>query len=223
MAIPGNATIPRDRLSSLPVSRSISPSPSAILERRDVKPDEDMSSKNLVMFRNEGFYADPYLYHEGRMSIASSHGGHPLDVPDHVIAYHRTAIRSASAYCSPSLQAEMHMEQSLYRQKSRKYPDSHLPTLGSKTPPASPHRVGDLRMIDLHPHLNTHGPPHTLQPDRASPSRQSFKKEPGTLVYIEKPRNTSGLSSLVDLGPPLVEKQGFAYSTTTIPKDRETR
>uniref|UniRef100_A0A8C6N0M1 Enhancer trap locus 4 n=1 Tax=Mus spicilegus TaxID=10103 RepID=A0A8C6N0M1_MUSSI len=223
MAIPGNATIPRDRLSSLPVSRSISPSPSAILERRDVKPDEDMSSKNLVMFRNEGFYADPYLYHEGRMSIASSHGGHPLDVPDHVIAYHRTAIRSASAYCSPSLQAEMHMEQSLYRQKSRKYPDSHLPTLGSKTPPASPHRVGDLRMIDLHPHLNTHGPPHTLQPDRASPSRQSFKKEPGTLVYIEKPRNTSGLSSLVDLGPPLVEKQGFAYSTATIPKDRETR
>ncbi|XP_052585418.1 sickle tail protein homolog isoform X14 [Peromyscus californicus insignis] len=222
MAIPGNATIPRDRLSSLPVSRSISPSPSAILERRDVKPDEDMSSKNLVMFRNEGFYADPYLYHEGRMSIASSHGGHPLDVPDHVIAYHRTAIRSASAYCNPSLQAEMHMEQSLYRQKSRKYPDSHLPTLGSKTPPASPHRVGDLRMIDMHPHLNAHGPPHTLQPDRASPSRQSFKKEPGTLVYIEKPRNAPGLSSLVDLGPPLVEKQVFAYSTATIPKDRET-
>ncbi|XP_051061647.1 sickle tail protein homolog isoform X3 [Phodopus roborovskii] len=222
MAIPGNATIPRDRLSSLPVSRSISPSPSAILERRDVKPDEDMSSKNLVMFRNEGFYADPYLYHEGRMSIASSHGGHPLDVPDHVIAYHRTAIRSASAYCNPSLQAEMHMEQSLYRQKSRKYPDSHLPTLGSKTPPASPHRVGDLRMIDMHPHLNAHGPPHTLQPDRVSPSRQSFKKEPGTLVYIEKPRNAPGLSSLVDLGPPLVEKQVFAYSTATIPKDRET-
>ncbi|XP_050008600.1 sickle tail protein homolog isoform X14 [Alexandromys fortis] len=222
MAIPGNATIPRDRLSSLPVSRSISPSPSAILERRDVKPDEDMSNKNLVMFRNEGFYADPYVYHEGRMSIASSHGGHPLDVPDHVIAYHRTAIRSASAYCNPSLQAEMHMEQSLYRQKSRKYPDSHLPTLGSKTPPASPHRVGDLRMIDMHPHLNAHGPPHTLQPDRASPSRQSFKKEPGTLVYIEKPRNAPGLSGLVDLGPPLVEKQVFAYSTATIPKDRET-
>uniref|UniRef100_A0A8C2VYN5 KIAA1217 n=2 Tax=Chinchilla lanigera TaxID=34839 RepID=A0A8C2VYN5_CHILA len=221
MVVPGNATIPRDRLSSLPVSRSISPSPSAILERRDVKPDEDMSGKNLAMYRNEGFYVDPYLYHEGRMSIASSHGGHPLDVPDHIIAYHRTAIRSASAYCNPSLQAEMHMEQSLYRQKSRKYPESHLPTLGSKTPPASPHRVGDLRMMDLH--HNAHGPPHTLQPDRASPSRQSFKKEPGTLVYIEKPRNTPGLSGIVDLGPPLVEKQVFAYSTATIPKDRETR
>ncbi|KAG3257624.1 hypothetical protein H1C71_027391 [Ictidomys tridecemlineatus] len=223
MVVPGNATIPRDRLSSLPVSRSISPSPSAILERRDVKPDEDMSSKNIAMYRNEGFYADPYLYHEGRMSIASSHGGHPLDVPDHIIAYHRTAIRSASAYCNPSMQAEMHMEQSLYRQKPRKYPDSHLPTLGSKTPPASPHRVSDLRMIDMHAHHNAHGPPHTMQPDRASPSRQSFKKEPGTLVYFEKPRNTPGLSGIVDLGPPLVEKQVFAYSTATIPKDRETR
>nr|XP_035108732.2 sickle tail protein homolog isoform X19 [Callithrix jacchus] len=222
IVVPGNATIPRDRLSSLPVSRPISPSPSAILERRDVKPDEDMSGKNIAMYRNEGFYADPYLYHEGRMSIASSHGGHPLDVPDHIIAYHRTAIRSASAYCNPSMQAEMHMEQSLYRQKSRKYPDSHLPTLGSKTPPASPHRVSDLRMIDMHAHYNAHGPPHTMQPDRVSPSRQAFKKEPGTLVYIEKPRSAPGLSSLVDLGPPLVEKQVFAYSTATIPKDRET-
>ncbi|XP_045869769.1 sickle tail protein homolog isoform X5 [Meles meles] len=222
MVVPGNATIPRDRLSSLPVSRSISPSPSAILERRDVKPDEDMSGKNIAMYRNEGFYTDPYLYHEGRMSIASSHGGHPLDVPDHIIAYHRTAIRSASAYCNPSLQAEMHMEQSLYRQKSRKYPESHLPTLGSKTPPASPHRVSDLRMIDMHAHHNAHGPPHTLQPERASPSRQTFKKEPGTLVYIEKPRTTPGLASIVDFGPPLVEKQVFAYSTATIPKDRET-
>nr|XP_009456362.2 sickle tail protein homolog isoform X31 [Pan troglodytes] len=222
MVVPGNATIPRDRISSLPVSRPISPSPSAILERRDVKPDEDMSGKNIAMYRNEGFYADPYLYHEGRMSIASSHGGHPLDVPDHIIAYHRTAIRSASAYCNPSMQAEMHMEQSLYRQKSRKYPDSHLPTLGSKTPPASPHRVSDLRMIDMHAHYNAHGPPHTMQPDRASPSRQAFKKEPGTLVYIEKPRSAAGLSSLVDLGPPLMEKQVFAYSTATIPKDRET-
>ncbi|XP_058914091.1 sickle tail protein homolog isoform X20 [Kogia breviceps] len=222
IVVPGNATIPRDRLSSLPVSRSISPSPSAILERRDVKPDEDVSAKSLAMYRNEGFYADPYLYHEGRMSIASSHGGHPLDVPDHVIGYHRAAVRSASAYCSPSLQAEMHMEQSLYRQKSRKYPESLLPTLGSKTPPASPHRVSDLRMVEMHGLHNAHGPSHTMQSDRVSPSRQAFKKEPGTLVYIEKPRTTPGLSGIVDLGPPLVEKQVFAYSTSTIPKDRET-
>nr|XP_020833935.1 sickle tail protein homolog isoform X6 [Phascolarctos cinereus] len=223
MVVPGNATIPRDRLSSMPVSRSISPSPSAILERRDVKPDEDLSSKSIALFRNEGLYADPFLFHEGRMSIASSHGGHPLDVPDHVIAYHRTAIRSASAYCNPSLQAEMHLEQSLYRQKSRKYPDSHLPTLGSKTPPASPHRVSDIRMIDMLPHHNAHIPPHAMQLDRASPSRQSFKKELGTTVYIEKPRNPAVLTGVVDIGPPLTEKQIFGYGTMTSPKDKETR
>ncbi|XP_068942416.1 sickle tail protein homolog isoform X15 [Petaurus breviceps papuanus] len=222
MVVPGNATIPRDRLSSMPVSRSISPSPSAILERRDVKPDEDLSGKSIALFRNEGLYADPFLFHEGRMSIASSHGGHPLDVPDHVIAYHRTAIRSASAYCNPSLQAEMHLEQSLYRQKSRKYPDSHLPTLGSKTPPASPHRVSDIRMIDMLPHHNAYIPPHGMQPDRASPSRQSFKKELGTTVYIEKPRNPPVLAGMVDMGPPLTEKQIFGYSTMTSPKDKET-
>ncbi|XP_045139457.1 sickle tail protein homolog isoform X2 [Echinops telfairi] len=222
MAVPGNATIPRDRLSSLPVSRSISPSPSAILERRDVKPDEDLGGKNAALYRGEGFYGDPYLYHEGRMSIASSHSGHPLDVPDHIIAYHRTAIRSASAYCGPALPAELHVEQSLYRQKSRKYLESHLPTLGAKTPPASPHRVGDLRMMDLHPLAGAHGQAHTLQPERASPSRQAFKKEPGTLVYIEKPRSSAGLAGMVDLGPSLLEKQVFAYSTATMPKDRET-
>ncbi|XP_043824340.1 sickle tail protein homolog isoform X4 [Dromiciops gliroides] len=223
MVVPGNATIPRDRLSSMPVSRSISPSPSAILERRDVKPDEDLSGKSIALFRNEGLYADPFLFHEGRMSIASSHGGHPLDIPDHVIAYHRTAIRSASAYCNPSLQAEMHLEQSLYRQKSRKYPDSHLPTLGSKTPPASPHRAADIRMIDMLPHHNAHIPPHAIQPDRASPSRQSFKKELGTTLYIEKPRNPPVLTGMVDMGPSLTEKQMFAYSTMTSPKDKETR
>ncbi|KAM8979937.1 sickle tail protein homolog isoform X10 [Sarcophilus harrisii] len=219
MAVPGNATIPRDRLSSVPASRSISPSPSAILERRDVKPDEDLSAKSLALFRNEGLYADPFLFHEGRMSIASSHGGHPLEVPDHVIAYHRTAIRSASAYCSPALQAEMHLEQSLYRQKARKYPDSHLPTLGAKTPPASPHRAGDVRMLDMLPH---HLPPHALQPERASPSRQSFKKELGATVYLEKPRNPPGVAGMADLGPPLMEKQIFGYSTMTSPKDKET-
>ncbi|KAM4828662.1 sickle tail protein homolog isoform 2-T2 [Thomomys bottae] len=214
MVIPGNATIPRDRLSSLPVSRSISPSPSAILERRDVKPDEDLSGKTLALYRNESFYADPYLFHEGRMSIASSHGGHPLDVPDHVVAYHRAAVRSASAYGSPALHAEVHLEQSLYRPKPRKHPDSHLPTLGSRTPPASPHRVGDLRMIDLHPHNHA--------PERASPSRQPFKKEPGAVVYVEKPRGAPGFPGTGELGPPMLEKQVYAYSTATVPKDRDT-
>ncbi|XP_010021039.1 PREDICTED: sickle tail protein homolog [Nestor notabilis] len=222
MGVPGNATIPRDRLSSVPASRSISPSPSAILERRDVKPDEDMSNKNLALIRNEGLYGDPYLFHEGRMSLAAPHSGHPLDVPDHIIAYHRSAMRSSSTYCNPSMQPEM-LEQSLYRQKSRKYPESHLPTLGSKTPPASPHRVADMRMIDIHPHHSAHIPPHTIQPDRSSPSRQSFKKEPGPPMFVDaKARSTLGHPGMAEAVPSPVDKQAFGYGSPAMPKDKET-
>ncbi|NXV11509.1 SKT protein, partial [Cepphus grylle] len=220
MGVPGNATIPRDRLSSVPASRSISPSPSAILERRDVKPDEDMSNKNLALMRNEGLYGDPYLFHEGRMSVAAPHSGHPLDAPDHIVAYHRSAMRSSSTYCNPSMQPEM-LEQSLYRPKSRKYPESHLPTLGSKTPPASPHRVADMRMIDIHPHHSAHILPHTIQPDRSSPSRQSFKKEPGPPVFVDaKARSALGMAEAV---PSPVDKQAFGYGSPAMPKDKETR
>ncbi|XP_064491640.1 sickle tail protein homolog isoform X17 [Pseudopipra pipra] len=223
MGVPGNATIPRDRLSSMPASRSISPSPSAILERRDVKPDEDMSSKNLTLIRNEGLYGDPYLFHEGRMSVAAPHSGHPLDVPDHIVAYHRSAMRSSSTYCNPSMQPEM-LEQSLYRQKSRRYTESHLPTLGSKTPPASPHRVADMRMVDIHPHHGTHIPHHTIQPDRSSPSRQSFKKEPGPPVFVDaKARNAVGLPGMAEAMPSPADKQAFGYGSPTMPKDKETR
>ncbi|NWX52789.1 SKT protein, partial [Steatornis caripensis] len=223
MGVPGNATIPRDRLSSVPASRSISPSPSAILERRDVKPDEDMSNKNLALIRNEGLYGDPYLFHEGRMSVSAPHSGHPLDVPDHIVAYHRSAMRSSSTYCNPSMQPEM-LEQSLYRQKSRKYAESHLPTLGSKTPPASPHRVADMRMIDIHPHHGVHIPPHTIQPDRSSPSRQSFKKEPGPPVFVDaKARSALGHPGMAEVVSSPVDKQAFGYGSPAMPKDKETR
>ncbi|XP_066172312.1 sickle tail protein homolog isoform X7 [Sylvia atricapilla] len=221
MGVPGNATIPRDRLSGVSASRSISPSPSAILERRDVKPDEDMSSKSLTLMRNESLYGDPYLFHEGRMSVAAPHG-HPLDVPDHIVAYHRSAMRSSSTYCNPSMQPEM-LEQSLYRQKSRKYAESHLPTLGSKTPPASPHRVADMRMIDIHPHHGPHIPAHTIQPDRSSPSRQSFKKEPGPPVFVDaKARSAVGLPGMAEAMPSSLDKQAFGYGSPTMPKDKET-
>ncbi|XP_067147894.1 sickle tail protein homolog isoform X5 [Apteryx mantelli] len=223
LGVPGNATIPRDRLSSLPASRSISPSPSAILERRDVKPDEDMSNKNLALIRNEGLYGDPYLFHEGRMSVAAPHPGHPLDVPDHIVAYHRGTMRSSSTYCNPSMPPEM-LEQSLYRQKSRKYPESHLPTLGSKTPPASPHRAADVRMVDVHPHHNAHVPPHAIQPDRSSPGRQSFKKEPGPPMFAEaKARSALGLPGMAEAAPSPADRQAFGYGSPAMPKDKETR
>ncbi|XP_034005015.1 sickle tail protein homolog isoform X5 [Trematomus bernacchii] len=173
--LPGTATIPRERLPNAS-PRSISPCPSAILERRDVKPDEDRGGKSHSLSRgNEGLYADPYLLQDGRMA----HGPHPnpgSDVPDHGMGgFHRASIRSTGSYSGPSPTDSME-HPSLYRQKSR---NSQLPTLGSKTPPPSPHRMAEVRMIDIHgghphgppPHgMPIHGmPPHGMPPHGMPP------------------------------------------------------
>ncbi|XP_049912163.1 sickle tail protein isoform X14 [Epinephelus moara] len=229
-SIPGNATIPRDRLSNAnPPARSISPCPSAILERRDVKPDGDMGNKSHSLSRgNEGLYADPYLLQEGRMTIATAHGPHPnpgLDGPDHGMAgFHRASIRSTSSYGGPS-PTDTIDHPSLYRQKSR---NSQLPTLGSKTPPPSPHRMAEVRMIDIHggpphggpphgvpPHgVPPHGvPPHGVPMERSSPVRQSFRKED---VAGTKPRNNMGSPVVSDL-------QGHLQGPIPAAADHQTR
>ncbi|MBN3282172.1 SKT protein, partial [Polyodon spathula] len=227
MALPGSATIPRDRLSSVPPSRSISPSPSAILERRDVKPDEDMSNKSVPLMRSEGLYADPYMHHEGRLSIASSHSGHPGDIQDHSMGYHRGSIRSTGSYSSATMATEMMEHHTVYRQKSRKYTDSHLPTLGSKTPPPSPHRITDMRMMDIHTTQNAHVPPlQTVQLDRSSPVRHSFKKESGTSVAIETvsmARSPMTSPVVFDLAPGPGDKPLLGHGPPPSPSDPKTR
>ncbi|XP_061778250.1 sickle tail protein isoform X6 [Nerophis ophidion] len=183
-SLPGNGTTPRERLSTAnPPTRSISPCPSAILERRDVKPDGDMSGKTHSLSRgNEGLYADPFLLQEGRMSMAVAHGPHPSpghDCPDHGMpGFHRASIRSTGSYSGPSPTDSID-HPSLYRQKSR---NSQLPTLGSKTPPPSPHRMGDVRIIDIH---------GGVPMERSSPVRQSFKKDDVTGAKL---RNNTGSS-----------------------------
>uniref|UniRef100_A0A8C6M6U9 Actin interacting protein 3-like C-terminal domain-containing protein n=1 Tax=Nothobranchius furzeri TaxID=105023 RepID=A0A8C6M6U9_NOTFU len=173
---PGSATIPRDRLSNAnPQVRAISPCPSAILERRDVKPDENLGGKSHSLTRgNEGLYADPYLLQEGRIGMAAAHGPHPgpgLDNADHGMGgFHRASIRSTGSYGGPSPTDPMD-HPSLYRQKSR---NSQLPSLGSKTPPPSPHRMTEVRVIDIQgipphgmppPGVPPHGvPPHGMPP-----------------------------------------------------------
>uniref|UniRef100_A0A8C3AYU3 Actin interacting protein 3-like C-terminal domain-containing protein n=1 Tax=Cyclopterus lumpus TaxID=8103 RepID=A0A8C3AYU3_CYCLU len=205
-SIPGNGTIPRDRLSNAnPPARSISPCPSAILERRDVKPDEDRGGKSHSLSRgNEGLYADPYLLQEGRISMATAHGPHPspgLDGPDHGMGgFHRASIRSTSSYSGPSPTDTMD-HPSLYRQKSR---NSQLPTLGSKTPPPSPHRMTEVRMIDIHG-----GPPH----GGSSPVRQSFRKEE---VAGTKPRSNMGSPVVPDL-------QGHLQGPIPVASEHQTR
>ncbi|XP_029935020.1 sickle tail protein homolog isoform X3 [Myripristis murdjan] len=214
-SIPGSATIPRDRLSNAnPPARSVSPCPSAILERRDVKPDEDMGGKSHSLSRgNEGLYADPYLLQEGRMSLVTAHGGHPapgLDGSDHGLGgYHRASIRSTGSYSGPSPTDSMD-HPSLYRQKSR---NSQLPTLGSKTPPPSPHRMAEVRMIDIHGGPPHGVPPHGVPLERSSPVRQSFRKEE---VAGTKPRNNMASPVVSDL-------QGHLQGPIPATSDPQTR
>ncbi|XP_035765504.1 sickle tail protein isoform X13 [Neolamprologus brichardi] len=201
-SLPGSATIPRDRISNAnPPARSNSPCPSAILERRDVKPDEDLAGKSHTLSRgNEGLYADPYLLQEGRMGIAAAHGPHPspgLDGPEHAMGgFHRASIRSTSSYGGPS-PTDTIDHPSLYRQKSR---NSQLPTLGSKTPPPSPHRMTEVRMIDIHGGPPHGMPSHSVTMERSSPVRQSFRKEE---VTGTKPRNSMGSPVVPDLQGPI--------------------
>lgn len=217
---PGSATIPRDRISNAnPAARSISPCPSAILERRDVKPDQDLGGKSHTLTRgNEGLYADPYLLQEGRISMAAGHGPHGspgLDGPEHSMGgFHRASIRSTSSYGGPSPTDSLD-HSPLYRQKSR---NSQLPTLGSKTPPPSPHRMTEVRMIDIHnipPHaVPPHtAPPHAVSLERGSPVRQSFRKEE---VAATKPRNSMG-------SPVVPDPQGHSQGPPPAPRDQETR
>ncbi|KAI4887294.1 hypothetical protein NFI96_030153 [Prochilodus magdalenae] len=168
----GSATLPRERLSSAPPARSVTPCSSAILERRDVKPDEDLGP-------------NPYSSAETRLSLASSQ-----DVPD-------GAVFLPHRY-SDVPDAPQH---SLYRQKSRKYSDNqHVVPLGPKTPPPSPHRVGDVRMIDVHPGQNTHMLAQTVE--RASSVRRSFRKDSnGTMEAVGRVKGNMGSPVFVDLPP----------------------
>uniref|UniRef100_A0A665X5T4 Si:ch211-285f17.1 n=1 Tax=Echeneis naucrates TaxID=173247 RepID=A0A665X5T4_ECHNA len=214
-SIPGSATIPRDRLSTAnPPARAISPCPSAILERRDVKPDEDMGGKSHSLSRgNEGLYADPYLLQEGRINMAAAHGPHPgpgLDGPEHGMGgFHRASIRSTGSYSGPS-PTDTIDHSTLYRQKSR---NSQLPTLGSKTPPPSPHRMAEVRMIDIHGGPPHGVPPHGVPIERGSPVRQSFRKEE---VTGTKPRSNMGSPVVSDI-------QGHLQGPIPPANDHQTR
>ncbi|NXY00554.1 SRCN1 inhibitor, partial [Centropus bengalensis] len=184
-----------ERLSSLPPAPGVSPSPSAILERRDVKPDEDLAGKNVVLVKNEGLYADPYgMVHEGRLSITSTQSlagmGDPFGYSGGL--YKRGSVRSLSTYSAAALQTEL--EDSLYKPNAPIYSDTYGPGLGFRMPPSSPQKMADGRLVDVQPGQSPHSP-YSGPPSRSSPVRQSFRKDSCSSVFMEspvnKPRNPS--------------------------------
>lgn len=170
------------------VNAALSPSPSAILERRDVKPDEEVSAKNLALMKNDGLYADPYsLMHEGRLSIASTQSlatiGDPFNFPVSTGLYRRGSVRSLSTYSAAALQGDL--EDSLYKPGSSLYSDTYSSAtlgMGFRMPPSSPQKINDMHMRDRDSYSSS--------PSRASPVRQTFRKDStSSSVFVESPKS----------------------------------
>ncbi|XP_069093589.1 SRC kinase signaling inhibitor 1 isoform X1 [Pleurodeles waltl] len=215
-----------ERHSNLPPPQGVSPSPSAILERRDVKPDEDLANKNVVLVKNEGLYADPYgMVHEGRLSISSTQSlagmGDPFSYPGGL--YKRGSVRSLSTYSAAALQSEL--EDSLYKSNSQMYSDPYGPGMGFRMPPSSPQKMTDGRLVDVQqgqsPHSTYSGPS-----SRSSPVRQSFRKDSSSSVFMDSPVNKTRNSS--SSGPPEIfpgpgERPLSGFSSPVPTKEVETR
>ncbi|XP_077352098.1 SRC kinase signaling inhibitor 1 isoform X13 [Festucalex cinctus] len=161
-------------------------SPSAILERRDVKPDEEVSAKNLPLMKNESLYADPYsLMHEGRLSIASTQSlaaiGDPFSFPMSSGLYRRGSVRSLSTYSAAALQGEL--DDSLYKPGGSLYSDTYSATLGMgfRMPPSSPQKIPDMHLRDRDSYSGS--------PSRASPVRQNFRKDSASSVFVDSPKS----------------------------------
>ncbi|XP_029615864.1 SRC kinase signaling inhibitor 1 isoform X2 [Salmo trutta] len=172
----------------------LSSSPSAILERRDVKPDEEVSGKNMMLVK-EGLYADPYsLVHEGRLSIASTQSlatiGDPFGFPVSGGLYRRGSVRSLSTYSAAALQGEL--EDALYKPGGPLYSDSYSSAtlgMGFRMPPSSPQKIPDIQLRDR-------GDSYSSSPSRASPVRQTFRKESASSsVFVESPKSRPSSSS----------------------------
>ncbi|XP_021233789.1 SRC kinase signaling inhibitor 1 isoform X3 [Numida meleagris] len=210
-----------ERLASLPPAPGVSPSPSAILERRDVKPDEDLAGKNMVLVKNEGLYADPYgMVHEGRLSITSTQSlagmGDPFGYSGGL--YKRGSVRSLSTYSAAALQTEL--EDSLYKPNAQIYSDTYGPGLGFRMPPSSPQKMVEVQ-AGQSPHSPYSGPP-----SRSSPVRQSFRKDSCSSVFMEspvsKPRNP-GAAGPPELFPGPGDRPLSGFSSPVPAKDTETR
>lgn len=174
-------------------------SPSAILERRDVKPDEEVAAKNALL-KNESLYADPYsLVPDGhRLSVASV--GDPLGMPGPGGLYRRGSVRSLSTYSAVALQGDM--DDPIYKPGAPLYPDSYS-TLGTGfrlSSSSSPQKMSDSYSGTL---------------SRGSPVRQNFRKDSSSSVFVESPKSRPSSSSEPLAGETGRVISGFGNETDT--------
>lgn len=176
-------------------------SPSAILERRDVKPDEEVSAKNKSLLKSEGLYMDPYsLMHEGRLSIASTQSlaaiGDPFGFPASTGLYRRGSVRSLSTYSAAGLQGEL--DDSLYKPGASLYSDTYSSAtlgMGFRMAPSSPQKIPDMQLRERDTYSSS---------PRASPVRQTFRKDSASSsVFVESPKSrpSSGSDPMCLTGP----------------------
>ncbi|XP_036317284.1 SRC kinase signaling inhibitor 1 isoform X4 [Pipistrellus kuhlii] len=217
-----------ERLGGGPGAQGVSPSPSAILERRDVKPDEDLAGKagGVMLVKGEGLYADPYgLLHEGRLSLAAA-AGDPFAYPGAGGLYKRGSVRSLSTYSAAALQSDL--EDSLFKAAGGAGP-LYGDAYGFRLPPSSPQKLSDVAAPPGGP-----PPPHSPYsgpPSRGSPVRQSFRKDSGSSsVFAESPggKARSAGAAAAGVPPPELfpgpgERPLVGFGPPAPAKDTETR
>lgn len=202
----------------------LSPSPSAILERRDVKPDEEVSAKNMALMKNEALYADPYsLMHEGRLSIASTQSlaaiGDPFSFPVSSGLYRRGSVRSLSTYSAAALQGDL--DDPLYKPGGSLYSDTYSSAtlgMGFRMPPSSPQKIPDMQLRDRDSYSSS--------PSRASPVRQTFRKDSASSsVFVDSPKSrpSSGSEPLcLTAGPGEGLKGGPGFGSSLSGQDPDS-
>ncbi|GLD59999.1 SRC kinase signaling inhibitor 1-like isoform X6, partial [Lates japonicus] len=177
-------------------------SSSAILERRDVKPDDEVGgSRSMVLLRGDdrgggGIYADPYSLgpDTSRLSLAGGpHSPLPARADPYGSLYRRGggaggggggagSVRSLTSYSAAALQGELMESGALYRPGGPLYNDAYAASMlamGLRVPPpSSPQKIPDMRES----YAGT-------MPSRGSPGRQSLRRDSVTSsVFGDSPK-----------------------------------
>uniref|UniRef100_A0A3Q3VST8 Actin interacting protein 3-like C-terminal domain-containing protein n=1 Tax=Mola mola TaxID=94237 RepID=A0A3Q3VST8_MOLML len=176
-------------------------SSSAILERRDVKPDDEVGgSRSMVLLRGDergggGIYADPYSLgpETSRLSLAGGpHSPLPARADPYGSLYRRGgggssgggagSMRSITSYSAAALQGELMETGVLYRPGGPLYNDAYTASMlamGLRVPPpSSPQKIPDMR--------DSFG---GTMPGRGSPGRQSLRRDSVTSsVFGDSPK-----------------------------------